>query len=262
MSYLRDSMRGKTGLKRRTFAALAVGIVGVAAVGASIADGSLLLVRSSANPDPASEVLARVGSPRVTEMKMEGTTAIVIGEASASGGEATRTLWYETVAGAAYANATGATRLTRQALRRDGTVIEQAEDAVSLTGAVGLGPATISASDIARDVRPRADDIGVSVVSTSYIGLFGGTAEIVIRPDDETAFLTTSSQRIGFLLGDLALDGRPYLVTVLGSAGDVRLVIGYTPSVGGGTGQGIAWQAPDVHSNAIWGDVVTGPQIP
>jgi hypothetical protein len=49
-------------------------------------------------------------------------------------------------------------------------------------------------------------------------------------------------------------------------------MLGWTPGVGGNGGEGIAWQAKGIRSNAIWGQAITrrslgdrvmaGPTIP
>ena len=250
-----------TNPNRRLFVVLGVGALAVAAGGGAIA-GSSTLAGGHRVADPAAEVLARVGSPRLAGIDLSGSTARVTGNASGAGGEATRTLWYQTLAGAAYAQKVVADRLSRQAIDDSGAVVEQAEDAVAAGAPNAFAPATVSGADIARAVQARAAGIGVRVLSTHYIPLFGGTAEIVVQPLDEASFIASSSERIGALLGDLAQNQRPYLVTVVDRGQAPRLVVGYTPNVGGGTGQGIAWQAPGVHSTAIWGDPQTGVPLP
>jgi hypothetical protein len=52
------------------------------------------------------------------------------------------------------------------------------------------------------------------------------------------------------------------LVTIVDGKGKPMLVLGYTPAVGGGTGQGIGWQAPQANSDAIWGATKPAHRLP
>jgi hypothetical protein len=58
-------------------------------------------------------------------------------------------------------------------------------------------------------------------------------------------------------VGPLGHDNRPYLVTVVDAHGRALLVLGWTPDLGGGLGEGVGWQAPGIRSSAIVGQVET-----
>ena len=62
---------------------------------------------------------------------------------------------------------------------------------------------------------------------------------------------------ISTLLGPLGHDQRPYLVTVVDAQHEPLLMLGWTPHLEGSIGEGIAWQADDIHSGAIFGQPVT-----
>ena len=207
--------------------------------------------------DPALEILERIGSPRVLTLDLVGDTAMVTGRTPARGGEQARTRWYQTIAGAAYSQKVGATRLSRRVLSATGALIEESEDAVHTVTSDRdwFGPVIWSAPDIAREVGSRAPTVGARVLHTNHIPLFGGIAEIVLQVDDEVEFMAESGQRLAIILGELSRNNRPYLVTVVDSGLEPRLVLGFTPSVGGTIGNGIGWQASGVDSNSIYGAV-------
>jgi len=214
--------------------------------------GGAIAGSTNEREDPGALIVSRVGSPRVSSLELLGGTAYVAGRTSDVDADAARTLWYQTVAGAAYAQRVGALRLSRKALNESGAVVTETDDAVqtSILGRDAFA-VTVSRADLESGVRARAARVGATVRAIDYIPLFGGIAEIVLQPDREKEFLATSGQRIASVLGVLGRSQRPYLVTVVNSRLEPRLVLGFTPGVGGTAGQGIGWQASDVRSNSI-----------
>ena len=63
------------------------------------------------------------------------------------------------------------------------------------------------------------------------------------------------------LLGPLGHDQRPYLVTVVDAQHQPLLMLGWTPHLEGNLGEGIAWQAPGIRSDAIVGQPVIRPAL-
>lgn len=208
---------------------------------------------TAAGPDPAADVLARIGSSRVSALGAVGGTATVQGAASGAGGESARSLWYQTLAGAAFAQKVGANAISRRVMDASGAVLAEETDSVGAGGPDAFAPLERSAADIAQGARARAQSLGARLVSAHFVRLFGGTAELVIQPNDPATFVASAGSSVASLLGDLGQSQRPYLVTIVDAAGRPLLVLGYTPSVGGSIGQGIGWQAAEVDSDAIWG---------
>jgi hypothetical protein len=117
-------------------------------------------------------------------------------------------------------------------------------------------PVTLSESELDDALAAAAHEAGVSLVRTHYLPLRGGTAELIVQPPDPAAV----SSQVTQLLGPLGRDHRPYLVTVVNRAGDALLVLGWTPHLGGGIGEGVAWEAPGYDSGVIFGKpVMVGP---
>jgi hypothetical protein len=202
----------------------------------------------------------RVGTsatnPRVSSIDLQGDRVVVNGVATAPGADVTRTLWHASVEGAAYAKQHGATTLTRRVLNASGHVLSVETDPVHAASPAADAPLTLSESDIARGAQERAAPLHARVVAVHYLPLFGGTAELVVRPDDPASFVQTVGATATTLLGPVGRDHGPFLITVLDATGEPLFVLGYTPGVGG-DGQGIAWEAPGVHSDAIFGRPVT-----
>lgn len=247
--------------KRTTMKWLLVGLVVLAAVGAA---GSAI-ARSGptgAGPDPAAEVLARIGSSRLAAISAGPGTAIVEARASEAGADSARSLWYGTIAGAAIAQSAGSSSVSRRVVDVNGTVLAEENDAVATGGPDAFRPLDRSAADVVRAVRARAESLGARLLSAHYVRLFGGTAELVVQPDDPAAFVASGGANLAALLGDLGDNQRPYLVTVVDRNGEPLLVLGYTPAVGGGIGQGIGWQAPQAASDAIWGATDMSHRLP
>ena len=240
---------------------LLVGLVVVAGVAtASTAIGRGRPTANSSNP--AADVLARIASSRVTAANVAGRTVFVEARASERGADSTRSLWYATLAGAALAQNAGATSVARHVVDTTGAELAAETDAVASGGPSAFGPSDRSAADVAAGARARAQSVGARLLSAHYIRLFGGTAELVVQPTDPLAFVRSGGANVGALLGDLASNQRPYLVTVVDGDGRPILVLGYTPAVGGGTGQGIGWQAPQADSDAIWGATKPAHRLP
>jgi hypothetical protein len=164
-------------------------------------------------------------------------------------------MWYETVEGAALADQAGATRLTRRVIDSSGRVLADETDPVDPSNPAANAPLTLTKDDIARVAQDHANDLDARVVETRYVPLFGGTAELVVQPANPTGFAESVGTLGAKLISPLALDHRPYLLTIVDSTEAPLLVLGFTPGVGGGTGQGVAWQAPGLQSGAVWGAV-------
>jgi hypothetical protein len=118
-------------------------------------------------------------------------------------------------------------------------------------------PVTLSESDLDPALEDGAAAAGVKLVRTHYLPLLGGTAELVVQPAEPVRFAEEAGMHLATVLGPLGHDGRPYLVTVVDAEQRALLVLGWTPDLGGGLGEGIAWQAPGIRSSAIVGQVAT-----
>ncbi|MDP9203294.1 MAG: hypothetical protein M3P26_15375 [Gemmatimonadota bacterium] len=202
--------------------------------------------------DPAAKILADIGSPRLDSLTISGTTIEVKGEASGPSSDATRTLWYEAVAAAAYAQEVPGIEVDRQVLDTSESVIAKEDDSITPDGPDAFAPLTRSDSDLQNEIGTRAQAVDSKLIDFQYIKLYGGIGEIVVQPADVVAFTAAAGENVSALLGDLAQNQQPYLVTVVDDNLDPYLVLGYNPSVGG-TGQGVAWQAPGAKSDAVWG---------
>lgn len=205
--------------------------------------------------DNSVRILRAIDSPRVDSLDAVGSTAEVTGEASTDPGDATRTLWYETVAGAALARVDGLDKVDRRVLDSSGSILDRETDPVpaSADPLDPFAPPSLSSTDIESQVNEQAQSLGVKVVDVHYVGLFGGTAEIVVKPDDVTKFVGSAGSNVHTLLGPVGENGRPYLTTIVDASGAPQLILGFTPGVGGTNGQGMAWAAPGVQTDAIVG---------
>jgi hypothetical protein len=117
-------------------------------------------------------------------------------------------------------------------------------------------PVTLSKDELETTLQHAAEDAGVVLVRTQYLPLLGGTAEIVVQPPAPVNFAEAGTG-ISTLLGPLGHDHRPYLVTVVDAQHEPLLMLGWTPHLEGSIGEGIAWQADDIHSGVIFGQPVT-----
>ncbi len=228
-------------------------LIGVAAASTAMARHATRVGGKAHSARQAAKLVAQAGTPRVSSIELRGSVAVVTGTASAAGADATRTLWYESLEGAAFAQQTGATSLTRTVLDAAGKVLSTETDPVELGATDAFAAAVRSSADLARGAQERASTLGATVVESRFVPLFGGTAEFVIEPNDPTAFVAMAGVNAASLLGDLRPSHSPYLVTIVDARQAPLLILGYSPGVGGGSGQGIAWQSPDVQSDAIHG---------
>lgn len=238
-------------------------VVGLVVLAAAVVTAGTAIARTSGNgPDPSADVLARIGSPRLVAGSAAGGNANVEASASEAGADSARSLWYATLASAAIAQKGGASAVSRRVVDPAGTVLAEETDAVNTGDPDAFGPLDRSAADVVQATRARAHALGARLVSAHYIRLFGGTAELVVQPNDPAAFVASAGTNVTALLGDLQTDHRPYLVTIVDGSGSPLLVLGYTPRIGGTIGQGIGWQAPETNSDAIWGAPNPSHQLP
>jgi hypothetical protein len=229
------------------------GSLGIFAIGRQdpnlVGDGS-----PSVSQGDASRVLDAIGSSRLTVLnEASDSTVVVIGRATPSSGDATRTLWYATLAAAAYAQDHGLSRVERIVQDTSGTTLESETDAATAGRVDPFSPPTLSSTDIQTTAEQGGRTLGASVVDVHYIPLYGGTAEIVVRPDNLSTFLASAGSNGPVFLGTLATDFRPYLLTIVNAGGAPQLILGWVPGVGGSEGQGLGWVAPGVETDAIWG---------
>jgi hypothetical protein len=251
----------KKALKRRRTRAITLLVAGailaVAAASTAMARHAARAHHKTLPPGRAAKISAQPGSPRVSSIDLQGDSVVVTGVATGSGGDATRTFWYETVQGAAYAEKVGAKTLTLKVLDASGRAVRSETERVQRGTPAAYTPLTLSEADIARGAEDRLAGLGATVVATHYLPLFGGTAELVVQPTDPVSFVQTVT-KMAAIFGPLGRDNGAYLITIVDSTQAPLLVLGYTPGVGGGSGQGVGWQAPGVHSDAIPGPVTIG----
>ena len=121
-------------------------------------------------------------------------------------------------------------------------------------------PVTLNKDELEAALQQAAEGAGVVLVRTHYLPLLGGTAEIVVRPPEPIEFAEKGAGMTR-LLGPLGDDQRPYFATVIDEQHEPLLMLGWTPHLEGkgSIGEGIAWQADDIHSNVIIGQPVTRP---
>ncbi|HEY6837002.1 MAG TPA: hypothetical protein VI142_11220 [Gaiellaceae bacterium] len=120
----------------------------------------------------------------------------------------------------------------------------------------------LSQSDVVRGVRAGAAALGASVVKIHFLPVLGGSAEVVVEPGDPVSFAERPGAKMTTLLGRLDDNTHAYLVTVVDSNSQPLFVLGWVPEAGRRSlGEGIAWHAPGVHSDAVWGDPVTSNSL-
>jgi hypothetical protein len=232
--------------RSRTKLFLVLAALLVAGVGSSAS-------RPSAAADPAAAILARLGSGRITELRASGGVAVVEGRASGPA-DAVRTLWYANLAGAALAQQDERIgRVHREVVGAAGELLERQDDAVTSGGPDAFAPVTASVQKL----RARVEAAGARLTSAKVVALYGGAVDAVVQPDDPAAFVRSAGARIGALLGSRL----PYLVTVVDRERTPLLVLGFSPGVGGGMGQGIAWVAPGVATDAVWSAAHAGASL-
>jgi hypothetical protein len=183
---------------------------------------------------------------------VRGQSVVVTGVAAGPGADVTRALWYEGVEGAANALDAGATTLTREVTDESGNALRTQTDPVKAVSPDPHAPLTLSGAEITRGTQQRAASLDATVVATHYVPLFGGTAEVVVQPNDPVSFAETASTKINTVLGPLGRDNGAYLVTIVDSTQAPLLVLGWVPGVGG-TGQGMVWEAPNIRSDTVIG---------
>lgn len=128
-------------------------------------------------------------------------------------------------------------------------------DTVRRTGPIDGAP-PLSESGVTRAVRKGAGALGVKAVTVHYLPVLGGAADIVVEPADPVSFATTAGRKLTTLLGPLGNNERAYLVTVVDARAAPLLVLGWVPGAEQ-AGEGIAWHAPGVRSDAVVGAAVT-----
>jgi len=215
---------------------------------------------STLGSDPAAEVLERLGSSRVDALSAADNVVLIQGSASDGEGDLARTMWYENVAAAAYAQLVSVNVASRTVTNDAGKVLAVEEDPVAAGSQDAFAPTSDTEADIAAVIEPGAKSVGVDVVSIEYVNLFGGIAEVVVQPQDVKTFISGAGGDLPILLDRLATGQRPYLVTVVDADQVPRFVIGYTPGLGG-DGLGLAWVTPGMETDAIWGVPVTSDQF-
>ncbi len=254
---MKRSSNWTTSRTRTLWLLLAVtGVFAVIAAGAAMARQGAGQAQHRTAADMESSALNQLGEDRVDSIELRDSTASVSGTAAEGGADAIRTLWFESVAGAAFAQDEGATLMTRKVVDEDGDVLQTRTDRINLEALEAFPQTpTRSAQEIADAVQARARGLDATLTQTNYVGLLGGTAELVVEPNNPAEFLEETGSNVATLLGDLSQDNGPYLVTIVDSAGAPLVILGYTPGISRGLGQGVGWEAPGVDSGAIHGRI-------
>jgi hypothetical protein len=130
---------------------------------------------------------------------------------------------------------------------------------VKRTGAPDALP-DLSEREIRQAVHDGAVALGVSGLTLHYLPGLGGAADIVVEPEKPVSFATTAGRKLTTLLGPLDDNRHAYLVTVADPKGRPLFVLGWAPGVE--QGEGIAWQAPGIRSDAIIGQPELGNKLP
>jgi len=243
-------------IKRRT--GMLAGAVALVLIAAGTA-GAFAALHSTANSnsDVTADFLAALGSDRVQSLKESDSVAVATGSATTQGGDAARTLWYELVAGSALAETDGLEAVSSRVVGPAGeTLYSSTDDAVSpqTPSADPLSSSQNSASHIQAVASKGADALGLQVVDVNYVGLFGGTAEVVVYVKDMQTFEDSAMTSLTTLVKPFTQENRPYLVTFVDGSGAPQLVVGHLEGIGSDTGQGVSWQAPGV-------DALIGTQV-
>jgi hypothetical protein len=238
------------------------------------ADAIVASIRPSPNPNPsnsesagpgggaatASErILDAFGPSPISSIEDTNGTIKVVGQASAPGGEVARTEWYEGVAAGAMAQLDSVRTVDELVLDPSGNQLDSNTDDPADFGTRPnpFADITLTPSDVAAITSNMDPALGVTVTGTHYVGLFGGGAEVVVRPDDVQGFVAHASSKLGKILGPIAEGNRPYLVTVVDAAGRPQLIIGHMPGMGSALGEGLGWVAPGMQTDAIIGQPVS-----
>ena len=209
-----------------------------------------------------SDIVALIDSPRLTSLSKEGEVITAEGQASSAEGDSLRTEWFTTVGGIEYAQRFGGSTVAPTILV--GTKVHKANE--ELVGTLTDSPTFLSEDELRAQALRSADAAGVILDELNYVPFFGGTAEFVLRPTDESTFMSEYDERMSRFFGfvvDLPSPGRrPVLVTIVDSDGANRLIQGSVPLSDEGTtqyarveggrkaqiaeGAGMAWQADDL----------------
>jgi hypothetical protein len=211
---------------------------------------------SVSTPD---DIVALMDTPRLTSISSKGNVVTAEGQASTAEGDSLRTEWFTTVGGIEYVQRFGGSTVVPTILV--GTNVHQAD--AELVGTLTDAPTFLSEDELRAQALHSADAAGVILEELNYVPFFGGTAEFVLRPIDESEFMKEYDERMsrffGFVL-DLPSPGRrPVLVTIVDSEGANRVIQGSVPLSDEGTtqyarveggrkvqiaeGAGMAWQA-------------------
>ena len=194
----------------------------------------------------ASKSAAQASDGRVRSISLQDKTVVVTGGAL-DVADSTRTMWYATVEGAAFGEQAAADSLTRKVTDPSGTALATETDPIQVGTPRANGPLRLSEDEIRRAEEKGAATVGAKLVAVNYVPLFGGTAEVVVQPDDLSSFLRNPTAIAAFL-GLLSADNGAYLLTVVNAKQAPMLITGWTPGVGGGEGQGVAWHDPSLHA--------------
>jgi hypothetical protein len=87
-------------------------------------------------------------------------------------------------------------------------------------------PLTLSEADLAGGAQEREASLHATLVAAHYAPHFGGTAELVVEPDDPASFVQTIGRTATALLGPVGRDHGAYLITIVDSAHDPLFVLG------------------------------------
>ena len=183
-----------------------------------------------------SDIVALMDTPRLTSLSSTGRLITAEGQASTADGDDLRTKWFTTVAGVEYAQRFGGSFIVSKVVH-DTTVLEKEETEV---GTVSDPATLLSEEDLSVVVSRYANDAGVLVEEINYVPFFGGTAEFVLRPTDESKFMHEFDKRMYLFFRHLVPSDRkprPVLVTIVDDSGAIRLVQGSIPLSDEGTAQ-------------------------
>lgn len=126
------------------------------------------------------------------------------------------------------------------------------------------GPDSLSSSQAPNDLAPdacataaasQADAAGAAVKEARTIMIGSGACYLVLQPTvDVATFAESASSRLGEMLSAITnVSAHAYLAKVVDQAGTTRLVVGWTPAIGGEIGQGLGWVQPGLSSSAVLG---------
>ena len=223
---------------------------------------------SVSTPD---DIVALMNTPRLVSLKSKGRVVFAEGQATTAGGDFTRTEWFTTVGAVECAQRFGGWTISRR-IRTGARLSEPDKNGVGVLAEPGT---FLSEDELRAQALRSADSAGVVVEEVNYVPFFGGTAEFVLRPTDESKFMSEFDERMSRFFrffGDLpSLGERPILVTIVDKSGVNRLVQGDVPLSEDGkdvfhngkkvkfpqTGVSWAWYADDLETE--FGDAAVAP---